>query len=447
MDNIPFAENILAILKKRGADEADVFLTEYTVFSLDTKDGEIERLEQSKSKGMGLRIFKDKKLAFGATTDYTEKSMTRLIDELFSLVKVTERDEFNGIPEKMERTTDVKALQLFDPDLEKIPVSTKIEMVQKMEQAAKQTDSRIKAFRRSSYTDYGGSALLVNSNGTVLKSRGTYYSLSCAPSAEENNEKQVDYWYSAKRFFTDLDTPESIGKKAAERTLARLGSRPVKSQKVPVIFSPEIGKSFLDLIASAIKANSIWYKSSFLTDRLGDKVGSDLFTLIDDPLIPRGLSSDYFDGDGNKTQINWLFQDGVLRNYLYDEYYARKMGAVSTGSATRRYDSTPYIETSNLYLMPGTDSPEDIISDVQNGLYLTGTMGSGLNRTTGDFSYGATGFWITNGKIDHPVSQITIAGSMLDLMASIDAVANDLDQRSGTFAPTFRVKELTISGS
>jgi len=315
-----------------------------------------------------------------------------------------------------------------------------------MEKAARKVDQRIKTLRRCSYADWIGETFLVNSNGVSLSNKDSYCYLVCVPIAEENAEKQMDAYYTVKRHLKELEKPEDVGRIAAERAIKKLGASPVSTTVAPVVFDPIAGAGFMDSLAVCLYGSLIYRNSSFLSDKLGKQIGSKSFSLIDDGRLPRGLNSAMFDGEGVPTKTNWLITDGKVSSFIYNEYYARKMKTATTGNATRDDVSLPYIGTHNLYMLPGDRTPDDIIAEVDEGLYLTSTMGSGFNMATGDFSYGAQGFWISKGKIGKPVSSITIAGTMQELLANIDVIGNDLNPKGGTFTPTFRVSKMSIGG-
>jgi len=267
-----------------------------------------------------------------------------------------------------------------------------------------------------------------------------------------DGSKQVDYWWSGARRTTDLESPESIGKEAARRTLRRLGARRVPTQRVPIVFAPEVAGSLLGSIFEAASGDVIWRGASFLAGRLGEQIASDNLTLVDDNtmLLPTGMGgfgTSPFDGEGLPSLRTVVVEQGVLRNYLLNTYTARKLGMKSTHNAARGLAGTPGIGCGNLYLEPGTQTQDQIIGDVPAGLYVTSLMGFGVNVVTGDYSRGATGLWIENGALTHAVEEITVAGNLAEMLLNVTAIGNDLEFRGAIASPTLRIDGMTIAGA
>jgi len=256
-----------------------------------------------------------------------------------------------------------------------------------------------------------------------------------------------DYWYTAGRGTGDLEPPEQVGRTAAERTLRRLGARQVPTGEVPIVFDPETAAEILGTVFSALSGYAVFRNATFLKDRLGEEVASPLLTLVDDGRRPRGLGSRPFDGEGLPTRRNVPLERGVLRHFLCDAYAARKIGARPTGSARRGVAGGPSVGAGNLYFEPGESSPEEIVAGVSRGLYVTDLIGFGVNVVTGDYSQGAVGHWIEDGRLVHPVHEVTIAGNLRGMLRDVDAVGNDLVFRSSSAAPTLRIRKMTVSGS
>ena len=443
-DYLEFANELVNKSLKAGCEQAEVYLEEGRQFKLEIKDGEVETLKQAGSKGLGLRIFKNKKLAFGYTSDFDIESVEKLLNDLVVIAGYSDADDCNGLPSK---EIPVSAdLEVYDEKILTIPTEKKIEITKRMEEAAKGYDRRIKRFKSSTFFDWAGSTFLVNSNGVSLQKKDTYCYIACVPLAEDGNEKQMSFWYSMKRYFDELASPEEVGTIAAEKTVKMLGAKPVKTQVVPVVFSPLETASLCTSLAACMGGNYIYRKNSFLVDKIGQQIASDKVNLIDDGLIKKGPGSSTFDGEGVPTCKKYLIEKGILKNYLFDTFYARKMKAQTTGNASRSYSTVPFISTTNLYIDKGDTSPDDIIKGIDGGLYVTSTMGSGLNEATGDYSVGAEGFWIEKGELSHPVSQVTISGNFLDVFKNIVEVGNDLYMMDSTFAPTIKISQMTVSG-
>jgi PmbA protein len=257
---------------------------------------------------------------------------------------------------------------------------------------------------------------------------------------------QRDYWYTYARALKNLDTPESVGAEAARRTLRRLDARRVKTQQAPLIFAPEIARSLIGAIFDAASGDSIYRGASFFTGKLGQQVAAPSITVIDDSTIPGGFGTSPFDGEGLPSRRTVIVENGVLANYLLNTYTARKLGMKSTGNAARGLAGNPGTGAGNLFLQPGTESPEDILRGVDAGLYVTSLMGQGVNMVTGDYSRGAAGLWIENGELTYPVQEITIAGNLQEMFRNITAIANDLTFRGSVASPTLRIDGMTIAG-
>jgi PmbA protein len=320
-------------------------------------------------------------------------------------------------------------------------------MLKDMEKTGMEKDPLISNSDGANWHDSESHVILANSEGFYGEEDYTSFSLSLSLLAEKDNVKQTDYWYSASRFFDRLDSIESIASKAAERTLRKLGSRKPKTQKIPVVFDPVVGQDFLSIIARTVVGDAIYNKNSFLVDQLNKKIAVDQLTVIDDGLLEYGLGSRRFDDEGLPGRKNVVIDKGVLKTYLCDCYSARKLNQPTTGSASRGVSSNPSSSTSNFFMQNGTIPPEEIIASVKDGLYLTSVDWVGINYVTGDYSRGATGIWIKDGKLAHPVQEFTVASNMLKMMKNISMIGNDLEFRAGIATPTFKINEMMISGS
>jgi PmbA protein len=323
---------------------------------------------------------------------------------------------------------------LFDESIAAITPERKIEMVKEMEETGRSFDKRITNSNGASWSNSVGQVTLANSDGFVGQYQATSASMSVSLLAEENGVKQRDGWYSYNRFFGKLDSPASIGTEAARRTVARLGGKKVKSQAVPVVLDPDVASDFVGMTFNAAAGFNIYRRSSYLIDKVGQQITSPEITIIDDPTIEDGLASRPFDGEGVRSAPVTVIENGVLKTYLCDSYSARRLNAKVTGNAGRSYQAFQGVSSSNLFLKNGTADPKDIIRSVKNGLYLTEMFGSGINSVTGDFSQGASGFWIENGEISFPVQEITIAGNVLNVLQSVEAIGNDLSFKRGSTA-------------
>jgi PmbA protein len=439
------AAEVLEHARHIGATAGDILIASGESFSAGVRLGEVEKVQQSQEKRMGLRLFVDHSSAITSTADFTRDSLNSLVVETIALAKATAADDFSGLPEQHLLARDIPDLDLSDTTVSFSP-EEKIALAREGEAAALAVDSRITNSEGAEFSNGSHEVLYANSLGFVGRYQTTSYSLTVVPVASQNGAMQRDYWYSSHRKFSKLEAPAVIGKKAAERTLRRLGARRVKTQEVPIIFDPQMAASLLRHLAGAVSGSALYRKTSFLLGKLGEQIAMRGVSVIDDARIPSALGSKPFDGEGLPTQRTAVVKDGILNSYLLDSYSARKLGMQSTGSASRSFSDVPAASTTNLFLEPGTVSPEEIIRSVRSGLYVTELSGFGVNPVTGDYSRGATGLWIENGELAYPVEEITIAGTLLSMFQNIEMIGNDLDLRSTIAAPTLKIAQMMIAG-
>ncbi|MCX6639540.1 MAG: TldD/PmbA family protein [bacterium] len=431
---------------KAGAQQSDVYLEKGRESEVDVRMGELETLKQATSKGLGLRVYCGNRLGFAYTSDFDKKSLSNFAKRTVEMAQEISPDPNNVLP-PTPKVPSYPDLDLYDPEVASIPIEWKLKTAKEMEAIAMAYDKRITNSNGASVSDGESESVIANSNGIVHSYMSSFCSLSCSPVAEENDKKQTNYWYSSKRFFKELDSPESVAKEAARRTVLMLGAVKPKTQQVPVVFDPQMAASLMGIIFYSLNGDSIMKRSSFMVDKLGQKIATDKLTMIDDALMKRGLGSQPIDDEGIPTTTKVVIDQGVLKMYFYDGYSAHKAGTQPTGNARRGYASTPSIGAWNLYLKAGEQTPEEIIRSVDNGLYLTRTMGFGVNMVNGDFSRGAAGLWIEKGELTYPVEEATIAGNILDMLNNIPMIGNDLVFRSSYAAPTLRIDNLTVSGT
>ncbi len=441
------ASELVSALKKQGADAADVYVVSSDGFNTTVRLGEIEKLQQSTSKGLGLRVFKNGATALTFTTDFQGKTVQDLVKETLEIVKVSNADKHNGLAPKEFLGEYKGKLMLFDDSIAKLTPEKKIAMVKEMEDAGRNFDKRITNSNGASWSNSIGQVTLANSDGFVGQYQTTSASMSVSLLAEENGVKQRDGWYTFNRYFNKLASPKSVGEEAARRTVRRLGGKKVKSQAVQVVLDPDVASDFVGMIFGAASGNSIYRRSSYLVDKVGEQVAAPSITIIDDATMEDGLASRPFDAEGVKSSTVTVIENGVLKTYVCDSYSARRLNAKVTGNAGRSYQGAPGVGATNLFLKNGKDDPKDIIKSVKNGLYLTEMFGSGVNSVTGDFSQGASGYWIENGEITYPVQEITIAGNVLKVLKNVQMIGNDLSFKLGsTASPTLLISEMTVGG-
>jgi PmbA protein len=447
------AADVVALAMKAGATDAEAVAREGDEFSVNVRMGEVETLKESGSRGLGLRVFLGTRSASTSTSDLTEDGIRQLIDGAMALAKVTEEDPFTGLPETDQFGSIADDLHLYYEDVYSLAGAERIEWARRAEAAALEADPRITNSDGGSFEAATGRKVMANSRGFVGSYRSSYAGVSAAPLArDENGAMQRDGWWSSARCFAHLESPESVGREAARRTLRRLGARRVATQRVPIVFAAEVARSLIGSVFEAASGDSIWRGASFLAGRLGEQIAAANLTIIDDNLmlLPSGVGgfgSSPFDGEGLPSRRTVVLEDGILRTYLLNTYSARKLGMKSTHNASRGLAGTPGIGCGNLYLEPGSLTPEQIIADIPAGLYVTGLMGFGVNVVTGDYSRGATGLWIEKGQLTHAVEEVTIAGNLSEMLMNVTAIGNDLEFRGSVASPTLRIDGMTIAGS
>jgi PmbA protein len=455
------ASDVLSKALKAGATDAEAVVYEGDEFSALVHLGQVETLKESGSRAIGLRVFlssgKAHHTASTSSSDFSDEGITRLVDGAITLAKITSEDPFAGLPEAHEFGQLEGDLHLYFNDVNAMPPAERIEIARRTEAAAMAYDTRIQNSRGGDFDTATSHKIMMNSRGFVGEYRRSYCGFSVSPIAQdEKGGMQRNYWFSNARTVKKLEDPEEIGRIAARRTLQRLGARQVKTQKAPVVFSAEMAQSIIGNIFDAANGDAIYRHASFFSGMLGEQVAGENITVIDDgTMVFRdenvdaigGFGTRPFDGEGLPTRRTVLVERGILKNYVMNTYTARKLNMKSTGNGSRGLAGNPGIGAGNFYLEAGTLTPEQIIGDIKSGLYVTETMGHGVNLVTGDYSVGASGMWIENGERAYPVEEITIAGNLKDMYKNIAAIGNDLIFRGASAAPTIRIEGMTIAGS
>lgn len=432
-----------------GADVAEAIARSGSELSTKVRMGEPELVEEAGHRGIGMRIMKDRRVALTSTSDLTPRGLDRFLQDALELCEISQEDPFAGPADPaLIAKGPFPELELYDPAGGEVTAAQAIEIARRAEQAARDFDKRITNSDGATFSRTAGSFALVLSGGFEGGYAGSYASLVVTPVAQdEGGKNRRGHHWTAKRFLAELDPAEEVGREAARRTLRKLGARKVPTCEAPVVFDPDAARSILGMMASCIMGSAIWRKSSYLIGRVGTRVASELVTIVDDPLRPRAPGSRPFDGEGLHSRRNVVVNKGLLETYLCDAYAARKLSSAPTGSASRGSGGGVGPSTSNFILQPTDASAESILASTERGLYVTEMMGFGFNAVTGDFSRGASGFWIEDGKLAHPVSEVTISLNVDQLWQRIDAVGSDLDLRTSTASPTLRVSAMTIAGS
>ncbi len=426
--------------------EADVLAVESDRLQVGVRLGKTEKLKRSRERRLAARLFVGRSSAIVSTSDFSLRSLETLAVDCRELARATAADPFSGLADVGEQPPLPAELGLFDPAAEGMTAEQALAIAQTAERAALDCDTRLSNSEGADVSVSDRRLAYATSRGFRGAYRSSLFSLTVVPVAVADGSMQRDYWYTAARSRAALEDARTVGTKAAARALRRLGARSVASCEVPVVFDPETAASLIGHLGSASCGSSIYRGTSFLRDRLGARITPRGIRVVDDPLQPAALGARPFDAEGLASRRNVVVEDGVLQTFLLDTYSARKLGGASTANAVRALAEPPSAGVSNLYLEPGTASPEDVIGSVQRGFYVTELIGSGVNPVTGDYSRGAAGMWIENGRLEFPVEEVTIAGNLNAMLGAIDAVAGDLEFRSTISAPTLRIAKMTVAG-
>ncbi|MCS7026787.1 MAG: metallopeptidase TldD-related protein [Bryobacteraceae bacterium] len=441
------AKRVVSMALAKGATGAECTILEGSEFSVNVRRREVETLKDAGSKGAGVRVLVGKRVGSSYTSDLSQEGLVRMVSSAVELARITTEDPYAGLPEEEELGSVAGDLQLFSDDIDAVDTSGRIALAQAAEEAAFRWDPRIVNSEGASFGAYRGCRYFANSRGFAGCYRASSCSISAVPVAKDGDSMERDYWYHISRSFAGLEAPERVGMLAAQRALRRLHPRKAPTQKAPVVFERRVAASLLGDLFEAVAGDSVYRQASFLAGKLDQKVGSSFLTVIDDATIPGLFGSQPFDDEGVPSRRTTVLEKGVLRSYLLNTYTARKLGLKTTGNASRGVTGNASVGHGNFFLEPGPDSPESIIRSVKNGFFVTELIGSGVNIVTGDYSLGATGLWIEGGELAYPVSEVTIAANLKDMLHRVEAVGSDLEFRGSIASPTVLIGEMTISGS
>jgi PmbA protein len=435
------AQRLVTAAGRAGADSADAVAVRSMSQSVEVRNGEVESSELAEGDDIGLRVLVGRRQAVVSTNDVKE-DVDQLAQRAVAMARVAPEDRFAGLADSALLARDFPDLDLLDPDLPAVAVLE--ERAKRAEAAGLAVKGVTKSEGASASAGIGGMVLATSQgfHGSYLSSR---QGVSMSAIAGEGTAMERDYDFTSALHASDLDAAEAIGRSAGERAVARSNPRKVATKRVPVIYDKRVSGGIVGHLAGAINGASVARKTSFLRDKLGEKLFASGIRIVDDPLRKRGLRSRPFDGEGVAGRRLALVEDGVLKTWLLDCATARELGLATTGHAQRGVSSAPSPGASNLHLEAGRYSPDELIADIAEGFYVTELIGMGVNQVTGDYSRGASGFWIENGKRTYPVSEVTIAGNLIEIFRNL-APANDLEFRYGTNAPTLRVEGLTVAG-
>ena len=436
-------DQLLAKAKAAGAESADALYGQSISLSYAQRLGKLERLEREESNDLGLRVLLGQRQAVVSSSDTSPAALDTLVERALAMARVVPEDPFCGLAEAGQLVATPPALDICDdgePATELL-----IERAKACEEAARANPG----ITNSEGAEAGWTRVeiaLAGSNGFAGRYATSRHSLGVAVLAGEGLGMERDYDFSTTVHGADLAPADQVGRRAAELAVKRLNARKAKTGEVPVVFDPRVAGSLLGHLAGAINGVSVARETSFLKDKLGEMVFAPGITIVDDPHRPRGLRSKPFDGEGLANRRRQVIDNGRLTTWIMDLASARQLGLASTGHASRGTSGTPSPSTTNLYLEAGSQSPAELMADIQSGFYVTEMMGMGVNGVTGDYSRGAAGFWIERGELAYPVSEATVAGNLKDMFPALTP-ANDLTFRYATNAPTLRVEGMTVAGA
>ncbi len=428
-------EAALESARKAGADGVEVSASAQAGLSINVRLGEIETLEHHRDRGIGVTIFLGDSKGHASSADLHPDSVRSCVKSALDIARFTQEDRCNGLPEPGRMATEFPDLDLWHP--RPLDAEEAIARALACEDAGR-ADGRITNSEGASFNAHTGVSVLANSHGFIGVSSGTRYDQSCVLVAGKGDGMQRDYWYDSRRAFADLEPAEATGQKAAERTIRRLGARQVDTGQAPVLFAPDVARGLIGHFVSAVSGGSLYRNASFLKDSAGEQLFPEWLTLRELPFLPRGSGSSAFDAEGVATRERDLVADGVLTGYVLSTYSAKRLGLETTGNAGGVH---------NLRLCGLETSFENLLGQMDRGLLVTEVMGQGVSTVTGDYSRGASGFWVEHGEIAYPVEEVTIAGNLRDMFRAIRAIGNDVDSRSNIQAGSILIGSMTVAGS
>ena len=442
-NDIDLLQDLIARARRAGADAADAVLFEGVSLSHARRLGKTEKLERSESQDLGLRVLVGKQQAIVSSSDRSPKMLAELVERTLAMARAVPEDPFCGLADPGDIARDWPVLDMLDP------AEPSAEELIERARAAEEAALAVAGITNSEGAEAGwgrSRIALAASNGFAGGYAGSSHGVSVSVIGGSGTQMERDYDYASAVYAADLRDPAEIGRSAGERAVKRLGAKKMATGRVPVVFDPRVARSFISHLLGAISGPSIARGTSFLKEKLGQRIFPAAITITEDPHKARGHRSKPFDAEGLANRRRALIDQGVLTTWLLDLRSARQLGLKSTGHAARGTSSPPGPAATNIWIEPGAMSPAELMSDIRSGFYVTELMGMGVNGLTGDYSRGAAGFWIENGEIALPVTEMTVAGNLNDMFARLVA-ANDLEFRAGADAPTLRIDDLTVAGS
>lgn len=430
------AKTVVHRTLKQGAKEAAASLRRSRFIEMVQRDGQLERVRESSSTSLSLSVYAEGRYSQHTTSDLRESALGRFIEQSLELTKALEPDEHRGLLDpKFYEGRHTGSLDIRDPSYEAIDTDRRAELVAAVERGAKGPKGPIVSVR-AQYQDELSEWVRVHSNGFEDKDASTQFWIGASTTIEDEGKKPEDYHYIGGRFLRDLQEPEKVGQSASQRALARRGQKTLSSANMTVVVENRTASRLLGYVLGAMKGSALQQKRSFLLDKEGKSIGSSAFTLVDDPLLPRGLGSARFDRDGMSLAKRTLIDQGTLKSFLIGNYYARKLGVVPTGAST-----------GNLIIPPGTKSPQELYAEIGEGVLITSFLGGNADPTSGDFSHGFKGFQIRGGKLKDPIGEMNITGSHSALWSKLSHVGNDPYLYSGQRLPSLVFENISVSGA
>lgn len=421
--------------RRLGADGAEVSASIHFGLDVNVRKGEVETLEHSRDRGLGINVYLGKSKGHASSGDLRPETIRKCVEKAIDIARFTQADKCNGLAPAERLATRFPDLDLWHPQALDAELTTQRALAC---EAAGLENPEISNSDGAAASSSFGLSVYANSNGFVGRRDGTRYQQSCILIAGKGDAMQRDYWYDSKRALSDLESVEETGREAARRTVSRIGARNIPTCTVPVLFSPEVARGLVSHLVSAISGSSLYRKASFLQDACGQRLFPDWMTISERPFTPRGQASTAFDAEGVATADREIISNGVLTGYVLDSYSARRLGLETTANAGGVH---------NLVVEPGGSSARELMQQMGTGLLVTDVMGQGVSIVTGDYSRGAAGFWVENGEIRFPVDEVTIAGNLKDMFLRIEAVGNDVDDRSSIQTGSFLLGKMTVAGS
>ncbi|WP_246128471.1 metalloprotease PmbA [Pleionea sediminis] len=429
-------ERILSLAEDKGATSAQVGVSQDTGIGIQVRDGDVETVEFNQDSSFGISVFIGHQKGTASTTDTSEAAINEAVEKACNIARYTSPDPFSGLADKSLMAQNIQDLKLDHPS--DLPMERMIELCLKCEESGLSADKRVKKSDGVGMSAHRFARVYANSHGFIGSNTSTRYSMSNVLIAEDAKGMQRNHWYTLSRELEKLESPESVGRRAAERVVSHLGARPMKTCKAPVMMTPEVARGLFSHFFSAIQGGSLYRNASFLVDSIGQTVFPEFITINERPHIVGGLASTYFDSEGVATKDRDIVKDGKLEGYVLSSYSARKLGLETTGNAGGLH---------NVFISHSDKDYEAMLKELGTGLLVTDVMGQGVNIVTGDYSRGASGFWVENGKIQFPVNEITIAGNLKSMFQNVRILGNDLDLRSPVVCGSMIIDGMTIAGN